>query len=88
MMTDEQKLQNMQDLFEEAKRLGLLNNIIDAFLHTNSNESINMNQSPITATIRKLSSTSSTMATTTSDHQDDYDDYNNNNNNNTEQKQI
>lgn len=29
-MTDEQKLKNMHDLLDEAKRLGLLNNIIDA----------------------------------------------------------
>nr|XP_027204444.1 bromodomain-containing protein DDB_G0270170-like [Dermatophagoides pteronyssinus] len=67
MMTDEQKLQNMQDLLEEAKRLGLLNNIIDAFLQKNSNESI-LNQSStttITKTLRKLSS---------SDQDDDYDD--------------
>ncbi|KAH9412459.1 hypothetical protein DERP_006420 [Dermatophagoides pteronyssinus] len=70
MMTDEQKLQNMQDLLEEAKRLGLLNNIIDAFLQKNSNESI-INQSSSTTTtittktLRKLSS---------SDQDDDYDD--------------
>lgn len=29
-MTDEQKLKNMHDLLDEAKKLGLLNNIIDA----------------------------------------------------------
>ncbi len=29
-MTDEQKLKNMHDLLDEAKRMGLLNNIIDA----------------------------------------------------------
>lgn len=32
-LTDEQKLKTMQELLEEAKRLGLLNNIIDAFLN-------------------------------------------------------
>lgn len=31
-MTDEQKLKNLNELLEEAKQLGLLNNIIDAFL--------------------------------------------------------
>lgn len=35
-MTDEQKLKNLHDLLEEAKHLGLLNNIIDAFLSQKS----------------------------------------------------
>lgn len=38
-MTDEQKLKNMHDLLDEAKKLGLLNNILDALNPTPPNGS-------------------------------------------------
>lgn len=49
-MTDEQKLKNMHDLLDEAKKMGLLNNIIDALApetaRQHTNQSIKKKEAP------------------------------------------